>query len=86
MTFTKRLDYQGIHFKADAQQCEWNPDEGRPGLQGEHQVPADYLCGSAGNTTWYLCASCADIKQFRRLKRKPLPEAAKRMLEGGGSE
>ncbi len=44
--------------------CEWNPEENRASLAGEHEVPVEVLVGANG--LWRLCASCAALPKFGR--------------------
>jgi len=62
--------------------CEWNPDDGRFSMTTDpvHEFAMYYV--GAGKRSMQLCAKCAALPQFGRLKKKlmPLPDRATLMM------
>lgn len=54
--------------------CEWNPTANRAAFEGENHAAATVCVGADGR--WHLCEQCAALPQFKRLKKRPLPNRA----------
>ena len=52
--------------------CEWNPDTETPALCGEESHAEATLLVGGVREPWMLCASCADLRYFKGLRRKEL--------------
>lgn len=64
--------------------CEWSPADNRPALYSgdSHKAEATISVGT-GKNNWHLCASCAALPRFKRLRRRvPLGEQARAKKEG----
>ncbi len=48
-----------------ADQCEWEPKHGRP-AHTEDEPHADATVSVGADGQWHLCASCAQLPQFKR--------------------
>ncbi len=58
------------------EQCEWAPLVNRPADSSDDPfacLHAATVCVGA-NGTYHLCAACADLSRFKRLKKSPLKE------------
>lgn len=49
-----------------ADSCDWNPEEDRMALRGEHHAAVEVIVGATGQ--WRLCASCAALPEFDRYR------------------
>lgn len=51
--------------------CEWNPEEGRAAYDADKHYRknrATVIVGADGD--WRLCASCAELPEFKRFRRR----------------
>ncbi len=48
--------------------CEYNPREKRPAFIEEQHAPAVWIVG--GNGQWRLCEECAQLPEFKRLRKR----------------
>lgn len=53
------------------EQCEYNPDAKRAAYEHEQGHGEATVCVGR-NGRWHLCAECAALPEFKRLKKKPL--------------
>jgi hypothetical protein len=68
--------------------CEWDPDNDRPACGVPRQPETHTGCKnvatlSVGSQNWHLCASCAGLPKFSRLRRRV---ALKEACPGCGHE
>lgn len=49
--------------------CEWDPAGNRPAPHGPTHAEATLSVGT-GTNNWHLCASCAALPRFKRLRRR----------------
>lgn len=52
--------------------CEYDPEWGCPATT-EHGCRNEATICVGADGKWHLCASCAELSVFRRLKKAPLP-------------
>jgi hypothetical protein len=60
--------------------CEYNPTEGRAAYENEVHANADFIVGANGK--WRLCAACASLPEFKRLKKKPVNNSLPKLAPG----
>lgn len=49
--------------------CEWNPDENRPAMRGEHLSPARWSVGT-GKNNFHLCDECNELPRFSKYRKR----------------
>lgn len=53
--------------------CEWDPDTNSPALGDKVGHGIATLVVGTGKNDFHLCAACAALPRFKRMKKRPLP-------------